>query len=144
MKLNSSKAFSAFFNNSWNLYSLNLHKSQVVSNDHSIDQKSIIKNQYSSPNDYSFDEMSELVKISDDSLFVAAIPDPNKIYSGYELENADSIEQKNYKSKFKLDGISMGGGYDTYWGATGQAVLFFSDMLGNQIFIYLLPCNFLI
>ncbi|MDZ7288391.1 MAG: DUF6055 domain-containing protein [candidate division KSB1 bacterium] len=60
------------------------------------------------------------------------IPDPNSLYSDYKLTSPDSIEQRGYRSKFKLDAVAIGGGYDTYYGGIGQAEFLFSDMLGNH------------
>jgi len=60
------------------------------------------------------------------------IPDPNALYANYQLTSADSIESRQYSSKFKLDAISVGGGYDTYYGGVGQAVFLFTDMLGDH------------
>lgn len=60
------------------------------------------------------------------------IPDPNLLYANYRLTSPDSIESRPYSSKFKLDAISVGGGYDTYYGGVGQAIFLFTDMLGNH------------
>ncbi len=62
------------------------------------------------------------------------IPDPNKLYASYQLAAADSIESRDYSSKFKLDAVAVGGGYDTYYGGVGQAIFLFTDMLGNHNF----------
>ncbi len=60
------------------------------------------------------------------------IPDLNTLYTSYQLAPEDSIESRQYNSKFKLDAISVGGGYDTYYGGVGQAIFLFTDMLGNH------------
>jgi Tol biopolymer transport system component len=60
------------------------------------------------------------------------IPDPNTLYANYQLTPVDSIESRPYSSKFKLDAIGVGGGYDTYYGGVGQAIFLFTDMLGNH------------
>jgi WD40 repeat protein len=64
--------------------------------------------------------------------FVPELPDQNLLYGRYNLVPSDSISRDDYKSKFKLDAISFGGGYDTYYGATGDAVFLFTDMMGDH------------
>jgi Tol biopolymer transport system component len=67
-----------------------------------------------------------------ETLWLPALPDPNTLYAKYPLAAADSIEARDYRSKFKLDAVAVGGSYDTYYGGVGQAVFLFSDMLGNH------------
>lgn len=67
-----------------------------------------------------------------DTLWLPALTDQTALYVNYNLAPEDSIEARDYSRKFKLDAVGVGGGYDTYWGASGGAQFLFSDMLGNH------------
>ena len=70
--------------------------------------------------------------VSPDTLWLPALTDQTALYANYNLVPEDSIEARDYSRKFKLDAVGVGGGYDTYWGASGGAQFLFSDMLGNH------------
>lgn len=67
-----------------------------------------------------------------ESSWLPANPDPNTLYSYFPLEDANSLERRDYHSKFKLDAVAIGVGYDSYFGGGGSAQFLFSDMLGNH------------
>ncbi len=114
--------FSAFHKQSWNLYCLDLTKSSVETTQPPLANNTLdlAKGSGETP--------------SGEQTGLPAIADPNTFYAEYPLVSSDSIETRDYKSKFKLDAISVGGGYDTYWGAVGQAQFLFTDMMGNHTF----------
>jgi Tol biopolymer transport system component len=125
--------FSAFQKTNWQLYLLDATKlplkgepavlPQIASTDKAVSL---------SPNDSA---TATATATATEKAWLPSIPDPNTLYENYHLAPADSIEQRGYSSKFKLDAVGVGGGYDTYWGGVGQAEFLFSDMLGNH-YIY--------
>ncbi|HQU71495.1 MAG TPA: peptidase MA family metallohydrolase, partial [Calditrichia bacterium] len=66
------------------------------------------------------------------SAWLPANADPNALYAQYQLAPEDSVVEKDYRSRFKLDGVAIGGGYNTFYGIAGGATMLFTDMLGNH------------
>ncbi len=64
--------------------------------------------------------------------WLPGLSDPNNFYDDYELEPSDSIEQRKYSKKMRLNGVALGGGYSSFFGVTGGAAFVFSDMLGDR------------
>jgi Tol biopolymer transport system component len=112
--------FSAFHKQSWNLYRLDLSRSQ-----------SEFVQLGASNTDIALAGKSSSTSTARQA-WLPQTPDPTTLYAEYRLIPSDSIEARDYKSNFKLDAVSVGGGYDTYWGAVGQAQFLFSDMMGNH------------
>jgi hypothetical protein len=112
--------FSAFQKTNWQLYRLDVTKLPPVE----FTQLAAVDNPVS------FDQNDSAA--GTESAWLPFIPDPNSLYSDYKLAAPDSIEKRGYSSKFKLDAVAVGGGYDTYYGGVGQAAFLFSDMLGNH------------
>jgi Tol biopolymer transport system component len=110
--------FSAFQKTNWQLYRLDVTKLPTALTQLTSTEKTV--------------ELTEEDSAATENGWLPSIPDPNTLYSDYKLASPDSIEQRGYSSKFKLDAVAVGGGYDTYWGGVGQAVFLFSDMLGNH------------
>jgi len=117
--------FSAFQKTNWQLYYLNFTKApaappQLASIDTTV---ALAENSSATAN---------ATTTATAKAWLPDIPDPNTLYANYQLTPADSIESRQYSSRFKLDAVSVGGGYDTYYGGVGQAVFLFTDMLGNH------------
>ena len=79
-------------------------------------------------------ENAPAVAFEDDvsTQWLPEMPDINSLYASYELNPEESVEQRDYKSRFKLDGVALGGGYSSFFGVQGGAQFLFSDMLGDQ------------
>lgn len=124
----STLAFSFFKKNSWQIYSMDMEKvleeqETTTPQQHIASLTSIM---------VSDDDSSETTYVVKDTMWVPAMPDQTTLYSKYELASEDSVEARNYSKNFKLDAVGVGGGYDTFWGASGGASFLFSDMLGNN------------
>ncbi len=117
--------FSAFQKESWQLYRLDATKLPSKGKPPELTQLASNTTVGFSPNSNA---------AATDKAWLPAIPDPNTFYTNYRLASADSIEKRDYSSSFKLDAVSVGGGYSTYYGGVGQAVFLFSDLLGNHNF----------
>ncbi len=65
-------------------------------------------------------------------LWLPPMPEPNNIYRQFALGEEDSIEQKDYSSKLRLDAVFAGANIGGFFGSAGGAQFLFSDMLGNQ------------
>ncbi|MCG3117912.1 MAG: Protein TolB [bacterium] len=119
--------FSAFQKTNWQLYRLDLEKlplpgkpvesTPLASMNHAVDLPKTD---------------SATATAAATTTWLPDLPDPNTLYADYPLAAADSIESRDYSSKFKLDAVAVGGAYDTYYGGVGQAVFLFSDLLGNH------------
>ena len=126
--------FSAFHKDSWHLYRLDLTESPVVWAQQDDDGESSTGSQATSAVVVSSEDSNAGSLTSANSSWLPNIPDPNTLYTDYELEDADSVEQREYKTKLELDAVVVGGSYDRYFGAVGAAQFLFSDMLGNHNF----------
>ncbi|MGH7493521.1 MAG: peptidase MA family metallohydrolase [bacterium] len=123
--------FTAFEKNSWQLYCLQTPASPAVEISRiEVNSSPIMQNILAHPT--LSGEMHVNAPAADDSLWLPAIADANGIYENYALEPVEGVSQRDYSSRFKLDAVAVGGGYDTYFGAAGQATFLFTDMLGNN------------
>ncbi|MCI0693403.1 hypothetical protein L0337_15535 [candidate division KSB1 bacterium] len=113
--------FSAFQKTNWQLYRLDVPKLPAT-----LTQLASTKNTVALAQDNSATATATA------TAWLPPIPDSNTLYASYPMAAADSIESRDYSSKFKLDAVAVGGGYDTYYGGVGQAIFLFTDMLGNH------------
>jgi hypothetical protein len=116
--------FSAFQKTNWQLYRLDVTKLPFVE----FTQLASTNNTVA----FAQEDSATATAAATAAGWLPPIPDSNLLYSDYKLAAPDSIEQRGYSSKFKLDAVAVGGGYDTYYGGVGQAIFLFSDMLGNH------------
>jgi len=77
-------------------------------------------------------EAAAEVLASSEGGWIPELSDPYDIYRGYELEDPDSVESKNYSHRFKLDAIGVGASVGGFFGSVGAAQFLFSDMLGDH------------
>ncbi|MGH7595613.1 MAG: peptidase MA family metallohydrolase [bacterium] len=115
--------FSAFQKTSWQLYRLDATKLPTALTQLASTEKAM---------NFAKDDTATASATAAAAGWLPPIPDPNLLYANYRLTPADSIESRGYSSKFKLDAVAVGGGYNTYWGGVGQALFLFTDMLGNH------------
>jgi Tol biopolymer transport system component len=123
--------FTAFQKNNWQLYRLHFPAVPVVAISRvEVDSSTLI--QYIVAPPVAEGEAHFTPPVTTDSLWLPALADANVVYANYTLEPVEAVTQRDYSSRFKLDAVAVGGGYDTYFGAAGQAVFLFTDMLGNH------------
>jgi len=96
--------FSAFQKTNWQLYRTDVTKAPVASPQLASTNTTV-----------ALAENNGATATATAKAWLPDIPDPNTLYANYQLAPADSIESRQYSSKFKLDAISVGGGYDTYF-----------------------------
>lgn len=122
--------FSTFEKNMWNIYRLEVKDQQrelvPVRLEHFV-----MEDLRGTPDTAVNSDLSHY-SIMRGKRWVPEIPDQNDLYSGYELVEEDSVESREYSSRFNLDAIALGGGYDTYFGAGGQAEFLFTDIMGKH------------
>ncbi len=71
--------------------------------------------------------------LKNDKPWLPELKEQNDIYTGYTLENVDSVEARKYKARPSFDGGSVGANVGGYFGSTAGLGLQFSDMLGNHV-----------
>ncbi len=113
----STMVFSSFYEKGWHLYRMELTQTADLT---VLDADTTLKH-------------AQLV-LSDTTSLLPRMPIANSFYRNYSLEAEEYVIPKSYSHKFKLDYVSMGGGYDTYFGGVGQAQLGFSDIMGDHNF----------
>ena len=64
--------------------------------------------------------------------WLPALPDINWLYAAYPLPDPATLKEDKYRSRFSLDAVQVGGGYNTFYGVQGGAAFLFTDMLGNH------------
>ncbi|MGH1362491.1 MAG: LpqB family beta-propeller domain-containing protein [Calditrichia bacterium] len=146
--------FSAFYDNAWHLFRLNAKQIEelaaetpsVTLDPVSEITKAAMANKEPRP-------IKEMVSTSDSMLainnedstlgeaeviassesdWIPELADQNDIYRSYELEEPDSVESTNYRKRFKLDAVGVGGSVGGFFGSVGAAQFLFSDMLGDH------------
>jgi Tol biopolymer transport system component len=128
--------FSSFINGSWHIYRTELINDEDYRPEQENEDAIILS--YTDKVSSSTDGLGEdSTTFDNDSLWLPSFADPNEVYEEYKLENPDSLEKRKYSSKFKLDAVAFGAGFDTFYGAGGDAQFLFGDMLGNHtIYLY--------
>jgi len=129
--------FSAFENTHWHIYKKKFTTSGEITPERQRNNELLMTSTNGSDLSLIKDETIEVAEEEEqpsDSLWLPAFPDPNNIISNYELEDPDEVQKTKYRSKFNLDAVAFSGGYDTYYGAGGDAIFLFTDMLGNHTF----------
>jgi Tol biopolymer transport system component len=124
--------FSTFEKNVWQIYRMELPKGKPVltinTNNRDAQQPDLpagdIKN--------SENVVEDAAPLANYEKILPAVPEPNEFYSRYELADEDSISERDYATKLRLDAVSVGGAIGGYQGSVGLANFLFSDMLGNQ------------
>lgn len=121
-------AFSAYVKGAWQLFKMEYPKEKAVLAE-ATNGESQAKN--GEP-----ETKNETSEISVETNLLPEIPEPNEFYSDYSLAEQDSIEERDYNSRLKLDAIGLGGTIGGFYGSTGGAQFLFSDMLGNHNILF--------
>ncbi len=111
----STMVFSSFYQKGWHLYRMEVTQTAKL-------VESSVESTF----------MHTHIILLDSTLLLPEMADLDSAYQNYPLEEENYIIPVDYNYHFKLDYISVGGGYDTYYGGVGQAQLGFSDMMGNH------------
>ncbi|MFQ5584054.1 MAG: hypothetical protein ACE5GL_06430, partial [Calditrichia bacterium] len=138
-------AFSVFMNSSWQLFKMNVSKmnlskirTKAKEKSEKAERKTLVLGEAKVSEAYAGSSATDSLSSQPAyAMWLPPLPHPNEVYAQYPLAPPDSVEQTKYRSKFKLDAISFGAGFDTFYGAGGDAQFLFSDMLGNHsIYLY--------
>lgn len=82
-------------------------------------------------NIYLMDDYEE-TELAADAPHLEPIPSMNEIYVDYTLPDTDSLRIVPYRSRLLLDFLGGAGSFATNYGAAGQLVVLWSDMLGDK------------
>ena len=124
-------AFSAYVNGAWQLFRMEYPPQEPV-----LAVESSRTNINTEPSNGNSDETNGSYPLSIKSNLLPELPEPNEFLSEYELADTDSIEERDYSGKLKLDAVALGGNIGGLYGSAGGAQLLFSDILGNHNLIF--------